>query len=75
MSITLRSTEGDYGDLLVTVVTAAVPKAAKVVKFPLKPLSLHCRVHKFSTEEEERPRNRVRFVGKSLQGTFFVFSI
>lgn len=76
MSITLRSTEGEHGDFLVTVVTAAVPKAAKVVKFPLKPLSLHCRVHKLSAEEEDRPRNRVRFSGKcEMQPSYWLLSL
>lgn len=63
MSITLRSTEGDYGDLIVTVVTASVPKAAKIIKFPLKPLSLHTRVHEFTNEEQQRPRNKLFFTG------------
>jgi hypothetical protein len=66
MTITLRSTEGDYGDLIVTVVTADVPKAAKVVKFPLKPLSLHTRVHEYTNEELARPRNKLCFTGNLL---------
>mmetsp|Transcript_16480 Transcript_16480/g.15800 ORF Transcript_16480/g.15800 Transcript_16480/m.15800 type:complete len:748 (+) Transcript_16480:77-2320(+) len=62
--ITLRSTEGDYGELMVTMVAALLPnKAAKVVKFPLRPLSLHYKVHVLTEEELQRPTNKIKFTG------------
>ena len=64
ISITLRTTEGEYGDLLVTVVAALSPtKAAKLLKFTLKPLSLHHKVHVLTETDLARPRNRIQFSG------------
>jgi hypothetical protein len=64
ISIILRSTEGEYGDLTVTVVAAvSTGKSAKVVKFPLRPLSLHYKVHVLTDEDMDRPRNVIKFQG------------
>lgn len=35
VSITLRTTEGEYGEMSVTIVAATDPKAAKVIQPPL----------------------------------------
>ncbi len=67
LNILIRTTEGEFGDLLVTVVSATDPKAAKVVRFPMKPLSLQTRVNVLVTEEAARPRNRIRFSGIFLR--------
>ena len=48
------------------VVACSVPKAAKVLKFPLKPLALHTKLHGLSEEQSSRKRNRIRFTGPSL---------
>jgi Bardet-Biedl syndrome 7 protein len=62
MSITLQPFEGESGQVAVTVVTAA-PKAAKLIKFALTPLSLHYRVHEVSEQEQSRPRHVLKFSG------------
>jgi hypothetical protein len=44
--IRARTTEGDHGDVTLTVVNKSVPrKNAQVIKFKIRPLSLHNRVH------------------------------
>jgi hypothetical protein len=63
LNILIRTTEGEYGDLLITVVSHGEPKAAKVIKYPMKPLSLQSRVSSFTEQESSRPRNRIRFSG------------
>lgn len=63
LSVGLRPREGEQGDVLLTVVTNAKDKSAKVAKFTLRPLSLHYRVHEFSEEERRRERNSVKFTG------------
>lgn len=62
--LNLRTNEGEFGELVVTIVAAMNPKAAKVVKYELKPLSLHTRVHMLADEEASRPRHRLRYTGK-----------
>lgn len=64
LSLVLRTNEGEFGDLIVTIVAATAPKAAKIVKYELKPLSLHAKQHALSAEELNRPRNRIRYTGK-----------
>jgi hypothetical protein len=66
MTVSIRSTEGESGDVLVTIVTAlnSSTKAAKVLPFTLKPLSLHSKVHIFSNEQLARPRNVIKFTGQ-----------
>mmetsp|Transcript_298 Transcript_298/g.283 ORF Transcript_298/g.283 Transcript_298/m.283 type:complete len:734 (-) Transcript_298:90-2291(-) len=63
LNILIRTTEGEFGDLLIIVVSATDPKAAKVVRYPMKPLSLQTRVNSFTEQESSRPRNRIRFSG------------
>ena len=48
---------------MVTVVNTATPKAAKVLRFSLKPLSLHKRIHATNDEMLVRPRTVVTFRG------------
>ena len=62
LSVTLRPFEGESGQIAITVVTAA-PKAAKLIKFALTPLSLHYRVHEMNDEEVSRPRHILKFSG------------
>ncbi len=59
----VRPIEGQHGDMLVTIVTNTSPKLAKVVKFPMKRLSLHSRVHNMTQEDYNRPRCQVKFTG------------
>jgi Bardet-Biedl syndrome 7 protein len=65
--LTLRTNEGEFGNLTITVVAASTPKAAKIVRYELKPLSLHSRVHELTKEETRRPRNVMRYTGKTWQ--------
>lgn len=63
ISISFRSTEGELGDILATLVTQSSPKCAKIVKFPIKPLSLHYRLPEFSQLDEARPRSKIVITG------------
>jgi hypothetical protein len=63
ISLTLRSNEGEHGSLYVTIVAESSPKAAKIVKYDLKPLSLHTKLHELSPSELARPRNKMRYTG------------
>lgn len=58
-----RTTEGEYGDILVTVVAKMSPKSAQTVRVRVKPLSLHQRVNELTREEEARPKNTLRLTG------------
>jgi len=62
----VRPIEGEHGEILVTIVTDEKPKLAKVIKYPLRRLSLHTRVHPtdMKDEEYERPRCKVKFTGE-----------
>ena len=66
--INLRSTEGEFGDIDITVVTVGGnnSKAAKMVKLPIKPLSLHMKVGGISDAERAKPKNKLVFKGNSL---------
>ena len=66
INLSLRSNEGEYGDLVITIVANNNPKVGKVIKYELKPLSLHSKVHELTTAEMNRPRNRIRYTGKSM---------
>lgn len=63
LSVMVRTTEGELGDISVTIVCAAAPKSAKSLKLAVKPLSLHARVHDLTQQELDRPRCRIRFSG------------
>lgn len=66
LSLTLRTNEGEYGDMMITIVATGVPKAAKIIKYELKPLSLHAKLHTLSSDELQKPRNKVRYTGKII---------
>jgi len=61
--LTLRTNEGEFGNLHITIVADSVPKAAKIIKYDLKPLSLHTKVHEFNKEESARPRSAMKYTG------------
>ena len=63
LTLSFRPTEGHYGDLNVIVVARCQPKAAKVLKIPLKPLSLHTKLHSLTEEQISRKKSRVKFSG------------
>jgi Bardet-Biedl syndrome 7 protein len=63
MNLLIRTNEGEYGDLHITIVAAVQPKAAKVIKYELKPLSLHSKIHDLNERELSRPRSTVRYTG------------
>ncbi len=76
ISISLRSTEGELGDILITVVTQSNPKNAKIIKFPIKPLSLHFRLPELSEVEETRPRSKIVITGNDcIVFTIFYYTI
>ncbi len=64
-SIVMRTMEGEYGTLQVTVVSAVSPgvKAAKILKYPLKPLSLHARVSEEEDSDARKTRNKIKISG------------
>ena len=47
-------------DCLFSVIGRICPKTAKLFEYPIKPLSLHQRIHDF---DESRPLNRLVFTG------------
>lgn len=70
LRLNLRSTEGEYGDMEVTISTAksgTSVKSAKTIKVELKPLSLHSRISCFSPDEEKRPRHVLKCTGKRFR--------
>jgi Bardet-Biedl syndrome 7 protein len=76
ISLTLRTNEGEFGEMMITIVAASNPKAAKIIKYELKPLSLHAKLHSLSSEELARPRNRIKYSGRSCTFlTCFLFCL
>ena len=65
--LTLRTNEGEFGNLHITIVADSAPKAAKIVKYDLKPLSLHSKVYQLTTEEKARPKNTMRYTGNDAE--------
>ena len=61
--LTLRTNEGEFGNLNITIVADTAPKAAKIINYDLKPLSLHTKIYALSTEEAARPRNSMKYTG------------
>ena len=70
--LTLRTNEGEFGDVHITIVADTSPKAAKIIKYDLKPLSLHTKVYSFSKEEQDRPRNVMKYTGTEKKRTHSV---
>jgi hypothetical protein len=53
--IRARTTEGDSGDVTLTIVNKSVPqKSAQVIKFKIRPLSLHDRVHDDASQQQQQ---------------------
>ncbi|CAM9167863.1 unnamed protein product [Discosporangium mesarthrocarpum] len=62
--IKARTTEGDYGEIRLTVVAKTLPKkTAQVINFPMKPLSLHHRLHSQDLSMPGRPVNTLKLTG------------
>ena len=61
--VAVRPVEGESGEIVITIVSKSSPKLAKVLKFPIKRLSLHHRLHKISESEENLPKSEVKFTG------------
>ena len=68
LQMRVRTTEGEHGEITATIVGASAPsKSAMVAKFPVKPLSLHCRAVAFREDEMQRDLNVL-----TLRGSFSV---
>ncbi|KAF0696298.1 Aste57867_12931 [Aphanomyces stellatus] len=60
----IRTLEGQFGDVELTVLAETVPKSAQCVKVTVKPLSLHHRVNVVeSSELDEDTMNSLHFTG------------
>jgi hypothetical protein len=56
--IRARTTEGDSGDVTLTIVNKSAPqKSAQVIKFKIRPLSLHNRVH----DDDEASQQQLQY--------------
>ncbi|ELU07577.1 hypothetical protein CAPTEDRAFT_117810 [Capitella teleta] len=60
LELKIRSIEGQYGTLQAYVTPRLQPKTCQVVKYRIRPLSLHQRSH---TSDDNRPYNTLRIVG------------
>ena len=64
LQMKVRTTEGEYGEISATIAGASTPhKSAVVVKFPVKPLSLHCRAVALRPDEASRELNTLTLSG------------
>ncbi|KAF1329850.1 hypothetical protein FI667_g5565, partial [Globisporangium splendens] len=63
LEFSIRTIEGQYGDIEVTVITDVQPKATQCVKFYVKPLSLHHRVNEVDESALKMPTNTLQFSG------------
>ena len=75
LRLNVRSAEGEYGDIDITVVVdnnttssnKIQQKSAKMIKLPLKPLSLHTRVNSIASYgRTSKYASRLRFSGNTL---------
>lgn len=65
----LRSIEGQHGELHVYVVSDLKPKMARVLKFAIKPLSMHSRINGLESRKEQNiPWNELTFTGNFTIG-------
>lgn len=60
ITISLRTVEGQFGELQAMVIAKMAPKTAQIVRMQIKPLSLHHRLH---GDVDDRPMNRLRLAG------------
>uniref|UniRef100_A0A7S1C5K1 Bardet-Biedl syndrome 7 protein homolog n=1 Tax=Bicosoecida sp. CB-2014 TaxID=1486930 RepID=A0A7S1C5K1_9STRA len=65
LTITLRTVEGQFGELQAMVIAKMAPKTAQIVRLQIKPLSLHHRLH---GDIDGRPMNRLRLAGAFTLG-------
>ena len=63
MKLGLRSIEGQHGELHVYVVSGLEPKMARVLRFAIKPLSMHSRINGLKEKETQLPWNVLSFTG------------
>jgi Bardet-Biedl syndrome 7 protein len=63
MKLGLRSIEGQHGELHVYVVSDLEPKMARVLRFSIKPLSMHSRINGFKNKDNNLPWNLLKFTG------------
>ncbi|XP_013079429.2 Bardet-Biedl syndrome 7 protein homolog isoform X1 [Biomphalaria glabrata] len=64
LEMKIRSIEGQYGTLQVYVTPRIQPKTCQLKQYPIKPLSLHQRIHAF---DENRPHNTLTLKGQFSQ--------
>mmetsp|Transcript_26862 Transcript_26862/g.33595 ORF Transcript_26862/g.33595 Transcript_26862/m.33595 type:complete len:726 (-) Transcript_26862:330-2507(-) len=69
VEIKARTIEGEHGSVQAAVVAQMNPKTGQVVKFDIKPLSLHHRVHVLDDEELNRPKNTLKLSGQFTVAT------
>lgn len=65
LTMSVRTVEGQYGDLQAIVIAKMTPKTAQIVKLQIKPLSLH---HALHGEVDERPMNTLKMTGTFTLG-------
>eukprot|EP00742_Colponemidia_sp_Colp-10_P003875 GILJ01004126.1.p1 GENE.GILJ01004126.1~~GILJ01004126.1.p1 ORF type:complete len:722 (+),score=149.58 GILJ01004126.1:87-2252(+) len=65
LELKIRTIEGQYGTLQAFVIPRLTPKTCQVLHFPIKPLSLHERVHEL---QGEVPLNELRLSGNFTLG-------
>ncbi|KAJ0403733.1 hypothetical protein P43SY_003038 [Pythium insidiosum] len=63
LEFSIRTIEGQFGDVEATVLTESTPKGAQAVKFYVKPLSLHHRVNEVDENDLKAPANSLHFSG------------
>jgi len=63
VEIKARTIEGEHGTVQAAVVAQMNPKTGQLVRFDVKPLSLHHRVHALDPDERDRPKNTLRLAG------------
>ena len=65
LEMTVRTVEGQYGDLQAMVLAKMEPKTAQSVRVSIKPLSLH---HRLQGDIDDRPVNTLRITGSFTLG-------
>eukprot|EP00743_Colponemidia_sp_Colp-15_P004203 GILK01004535.1.p1 GENE.GILK01004535.1~~GILK01004535.1.p1 ORF type:complete len:722 (-),score=169.57 GILK01004535.1:175-2340(-) len=65
LELKIRTIEGQYGTLQAFVIPRLTPKTCQVLHFPIKPLSLHERVHEL---QGDVPLNELRLSGNFTLG-------
>ncbi|GLE01633.1 hypothetical protein PINS_up010467 [Pythium insidiosum] len=63
LEFSIRTIEGQFGDVEATVLTDSTPKGAQAVKFYVKPLSLHHRVNEVDENDLKQPANALHLSG------------